>query len=114
MKRHYDDFEDCLADARRAPEKDLISYSQFKDGGQRSIAAKMILQEIADEKQRKLVEMKLRRVEPHTVIEFLKKGTWVERIGFILSYGVLFLIGFLAAKNEFFSRLIQIFVDVKP
>ena len=114
MNRHYDNFDDCLAAARKAPEKDLIGYSRLKDGGQRSIVSIQILQERADEKQRKLAEMKLRREEPHTLWAYWQKAHWDERLGILGFFGGLILVGFAASQIPWIRDLLLLAKDLKP
>jgi hypothetical protein len=85
-----------------------------------SVEREIVRKETAESEQRaaarqeELAKMEQQREAEHTLWVYLKLATWSERLGVFGVFGLLFLAGFLCAKNAVISRVIDLIISMKP
>lgn len=115
-------FEDWLAEMRNKSDRDVITFKDLRNGGLNKQAAQQVWSEREEAKQKKIRDEEFERIKKlkqerereHTLWRYWCLADWSERFGMIGVFSGVFLVGYLCAKIDFISRLIDLIRSIKP
>jgi uncharacterized protein YozE (UPF0346 family) len=111
--------EEWLAYLKNAPDTDIaLRRTRLQHGFSDARAAEQIFQEREFKKKedefQRMAKIKQERESEHTLQVYWRLADWSERFGMIGVFCIIFLVGYLCAKESFISRFIDLIRSIKP
>lgn len=115
-------YEEWCENLRGRPDKDVIVFKDLRNGGVRQQAGIAVWREREDAKQKKirdeefhrLTKLKQERESEHTLWRYWCLADWSERFGMVCFLFGVFIVGYLSAKVDVISRVIDLIRSVTP
>jgi hypothetical protein len=111
MSKTYDEW---FKDLSQRSDHDLYAFASNKAGGIQVNLAKVILEERRAKRNAENLKLVMGDKQKYTLFEWFKLANFSDKFGIISFFIITFVTGYLFARNDIFSRAIDLIRDAIP